>query len=90
MNGTFNYESDAREATHINYGLMLVQRNLIQHIKKEAVIDFSNVIQSLSREKKAICAVTESALFEVGSFEGILELENHLEKSKNELHKKTP
>jgi NDP-sugar pyrophosphorylase family protein len=90
LNGTFTFGPDALKPAYINYGLMLVNKNLIQRIKRESTFEFSNVIQNLSREKEAICMVTESALFEVGSFEGIIELENYFREAQNELHPKTP
>ena len=81
-NGTFKYGSDAKHATHIDYGLMLVNKSIIQDIKRESFTNFTSVIESLSRRREAVYAITESELYEVGSFEGIRELEEYLGGSK--------
>jgi NDP-sugar pyrophosphorylase family protein len=81
-NGTFRYGSVAKHATHIDYGLMLVNKSIIQDIERESFTNFTSVIESLSQSQEAICASTQSELYEVGSFEGIRELEEYLGESK--------
>ncbi len=81
-NGAFKYGSDSKHATFIDYGLMLVDKSVIQDIERESLTSFTSVIQSLGQSQEAVCASTNSALYEVGSFEGIRELEEYLGESK--------
>lgn len=76
--GTFQYGTNASRPTHIDYGFMKVNKTVIRFIKNEGIESFETVIERMSELGSATCAITNSPLFEIGSFEGIIELENYI------------
>jgi NDP-sugar pyrophosphorylase family protein len=76
--GTFQYGAKATRPTHIDYGFMKVNKTVISFIKNTGIESFETIIGRMSELGTATCAVTFSPLFEIGSFEGIIELENHI------------
>jgi len=82
QNGTFHYGINASNPTHIDYGFMKVNKVVLSFIEKEGIQSFETVIARMSQLGEATCGATQSPLFEIGSFEGIIELEKHFERSK--------
>jgi NDP-sugar pyrophosphorylase family protein len=81
-NGAFHYGTNVSEATHIDYGFMKVNKSVISFIKDEEIVNFETVIEKMSVSGSAICSTTNSPLYEIGSFEGIIELESYIGGSK--------
>ena len=81
-NGAFHYGTNASKATHIDYGFMKVNKSVISFIKEAEIINFETVIEKMSVSGSAICSTTNSPLYEIGSVEGIIELESYIGGSK--------
>jgi NDP-sugar pyrophosphorylase family protein len=77
-NGAFHYGTKASKVTHINYGFMKVNKSVISLIKNAEILNFETVIERMSMSGSATCSTTDSPLYEIGSFEGIIELESYL------------
>ncbi len=78
VNGAFHYGTNLSDTTHIDYGFMKVNKNVISLIKNEGIVNFETVIEKMSVSGSATCSTTISPLYEIGSFEGIIELESYL------------
>jgi len=78
VNGAFHYGTNLSDATHIDYGFMKVNKSVISLIKNESIVNFETVIEKMSVSGSATCSTTISPLYEIGSFEGIIELESYL------------
>jgi NDP-sugar pyrophosphorylase family protein len=77
-NGLFHYGTNVSKATHIDYGFMKVNKSVISFIKEVEIVNFETVIEKMSVSGSAICSTTNSPLYEIGSFEGIIELESYI------------
>jgi len=81
-NGAFHYGTNVSKATHIDYGFMKVNKSVISFIKDVEIVNFGTVIEKMSASGSAICSTTNSPLYEIGSFEGIIELESYIGRSR--------
>lgn len=77
-NGSFSYGIKTSRSTHIDYGLMSLNKGVVDYIQKTSIESLTTVIERMSLSGDATCAITEDPLFEIGSFEGIMELENYI------------
>ena len=82
--GTFSYGIATSNPSYIDYGLMRLNKGVIDFIQDMSIENLTTVIEKLSLSGDATCAITEDPLFEIGSFEGIIELEEYF-RSQNEL-----
>lgn len=64
--------------THIDYGLLAVRRGVVEALPAGAVVDLSDVLRDLSAQGRVAGHEVHERFFEVGSFEGLRDLEVHL------------
>jgi N-acetyl-alpha-D-muramate 1-phosphate uridylyltransferase len=74
------YEKGATgaEFDHIDYGATALRREIVANVPEDAVLGFDVVQRSLAEKKRLRGFVAHARFFEIGSPEGLAELERHL------------
>jgi hypothetical protein len=63
---------------YIDYGLTIVRKNIFDNIKKGDIFDFSLILENLSNKNKLGAFQVPKRFYEIGSFQGIKDLEIYL------------
>lgn len=71
-----NFQSDMK---YIDYGFSILRRQALLHFAKEINFDLSELFEELSLANQIECYEVHQRFYEVGSFNGIVELNSYLE-----------
>ena len=69
------------EMNYIDYGLGILQKKHFQPYSKEISFDLAHIYKELSRSGKLVGFEVKERFFEIGSFNGINDLEKHLKQT---------
>jgi N-acetyl-alpha-D-muramate 1-phosphate uridylyltransferase len=81
--GSLIYSKNKKLATmtHIDYGFSVLNRDALGLIAGDNQSDLSETLESLSLNGQVVGFEVQDRFYEIGSFEGILELEDYLRRS---------
>jgi MurNAc alpha-1-phosphate uridylyltransferase len=77
---TYSKKRRTRDMQFIDSGLSIFQSEVLSEIAPDSVIDLSDILETLVAKKQVVGYQIFERFFEVGSFQGIVDLSRHLER----------